>query len=147
MEITETTWIDDGPVIGSSLKLLADAGVDIALDDFGTGYSSLNHVRDMPVSSLKIDYSYTANLESCFFTRSIVESVQELARKLGLRIVVEGIETEAQLEIVTKMGLRMGQGFLMGRPCKETEFVKRYASRISTSDTRSPRRVRDEADC
>ncbi len=127
LEVTETTWIDVGDQILATMQELVDAGVEIALDDFGTGYSSLNHVRDMPVQFLKIDYSYTSKLESCGATRAIVESIQDLANKLGLEIIVEGIETPEQLAIVQGMGMGSGQGYLMGRPCEEETFMELYA--------------------
>lgn len=130
LEVTETVWIDIGDQILATMQGLVDAGVELALDDFGTGYSSLNHVRDMPVQYLKIDYSYTSKLETCGVTRSIVEAIRDLAGKLGLEIIVEGVETDEQLKIVKGMGMVNGQGYLMGRPCDEQTFVEQYAPRM-----------------
>ena len=131
LEITETVWIDDGQSVNQALCDLNEAGTTIALDDFGTGYSSLNHLREMPVSWLKIDSSYVREVVTCSATRSIVEVIQDLAGKLGLDIVVEGIETTEQRDLLCQMGFRLAQGYLLARPCDEETFLSTYAPLVA----------------
>jgi EAL domain-containing protein (putative c-di-GMP-specific phosphodiesterase class I) len=131
LEITETVFIEEGPLISHALEALTEAGIDVALDDFGTGFSSLNHVRDMPVKTLKIHHSYTSRITSCAATRAIVEATRDLANKLGLRIIVEGVETAEQKEVLLSMDLGVAQGYLMARPCDEETFSADYVPLLS----------------
>ena len=110
LEVTETVFVDTDLSVMSVLEELTAAGTTLALDDFGTGYSSLNHLRVMPVTMLKVDSSYTADLGLQAGTTAIMETMVELSRRLGLELVVEGIETEEQLAQVCEMGLRSRPG-------------------------------------
>jgi EAL domain-containing protein (putative c-di-GMP-specific phosphodiesterase class I) len=97
---------------------LVERGVRLSLDDFGTGYSSLSYLQQLPVSELKIDRSFVARLddEDAGHARALVASIVALARSLGLDLVAEGIETEAQLAELAALGCRVGQGYLVSRP-------------------------------
>jgi EAL domain-containing protein (putative c-di-GMP-specific phosphodiesterase class I) len=130
IEVTETLLIEEGDQVIATLDILRQAGMIIALDDFGTGFSSLNHVRDFPVKLLKIDRSYTSRITTCSATRAIVDTVHELANKLDLRVVIEGIETTEERDLLLEMGLEYGQGYLMARPCDEETFLSEYAPSI-----------------
>jgi EAL domain-containing protein (putative c-di-GMP-specific phosphodiesterase class I) len=134
LEVTETVLICDGPEVAGTLQTLSDAGCVISLDDFGTGYSSLNHLRAIPVGALKIDISYTRRLLDCPATRTIVAAVHDLALNLGLLVIVEGVETIEQRDLLIEMGFTVGQGYLMARPCDEATFLAEYAPLVLTRE-------------
>lgn len=116
MEITETALVDASPAAIKELRELADMGVRLALDDFGTGYSSLSLLRDLPVSTVKIDRSFIKPIESDRNARAIVRSVIGLCREMGVTTVGEGIETEEQITSLRALGATLAQGYLLGRP-------------------------------
>ena len=122
LEVTETVFIGPDGNIVETIRALADRGCAIALDDFGTGYSSLNQLRLMPANILKIDCSYTADLATDAGTAAITRALVELCRDLGIELVAEGIETEAHAELVTDMGIRLGQGYHLARPMPADRF-------------------------
>ena len=93
-----------------------DLGVQLAIDDFGTGYSSLNYVREFPVDMLKIDKSFVDGLAHESSSSSLVATVLELARVLGLRAVAEGVEETDQLGHLRDLHCELGQGFLFAKP-------------------------------
>ena len=115
IEVTETILlVDDSGEIRSSLQQLRDAGVRIALDDFGTGYSSLSHLRDFPISKIKIDRSFVKELTGRRESRLIVQAMVTMARQMGIDVIAEGVENEALLPMLQQIGCRNAQGFLFG---------------------------------
>ena len=116
LEVTESVVLEDGDRCVAALQALRDIGVGVALDDFGTGYSSLSYLRRLPVDSLKIDRSFVRGLGSEADDDSIVTSVIDLARSLGVSVVAEGVETEEQLAGLRARGCDTMQGFLFARP-------------------------------
>lgn len=116
LELTESVLIDTRDDIARCLEELRDAGIQLALDDFGMGYSSLNYLRRYPIEILKLDVSYTQAAVTDPGTRVIVEAMVSMANRLGLRVVAEGVETQAQFELVCDLGCTWGQGYLLGRP-------------------------------
>lgn len=116
LEITETATVSDLNGAVARLEELKELGVQIALDDFGTGYSPLTQLRSFPVDILKIDRSFVRNVVDSHEDRSIVRGVIEIAHRLGLRTVAEGIERHRQLEIMRDLGCDSGQGYLWTRP-------------------------------
>jgi diguanylate cyclase (GGDEF)-like protein len=115
-EITETAVTRDFRQARASLALIKEAGCHVSLDDFGTGYSSLSYVHRLPFDTIKIDRSFVAEVDTDVASAQIIKSVIDLCRNLGLACVVEGVETEAQCEILTFLGARVMQGYLFGRP-------------------------------
>jgi EAL domain-containing protein (putative c-di-GMP-specific phosphodiesterase class I) len=85
----------------------------------------------MPVGTLKIDHSYTREILTSSATRAIVEVVRDLAAKVGLTIIAEGVETDEQRTMLLDMGVTFGQGYLMARPCDEETFLTQYAPLIA----------------
>ena len=129
LEITESVSLadDDGAVL--ILRDLKALGVKVALDDFGTGYSSLSYLLRFPFDKLKIDRSFVQASEHSADSLAIVKAVVALARSLGMATTAEGIETEAQLNIVRKQGCTEVQGFLFSVPLPVqvvSEFVARF---------------------
>ena len=94
-------------------------GVKLAIDDFGTGHSSLNYLRNFPIDSIKIDTEFVREIETSGSDRAIVSAVIGMARGLNLRVVAEGVETEAQLAFLREQGCDEVQGFLLGVPALE----------------------------
>ena len=116
LEVTETVFLGAGAGhVDRALRMLSAAGVKIALDDFGTGYASLSHLKQYSVDTIKIDRSFVCNLESAAGDAAIVNAVINLGVSLGLDIVAEGIETQAQASYLLRQGCAFGQGYLFGR--------------------------------
>jgi PAS domain S-box-containing protein/diguanylate cyclase (GGDEF)-like protein len=116
LEITEGIFIRDLNLAVARIRELQRLGLSIALDDFGTGYSSLSYLQRMPIDAVKLDRSFVSDLTSDDATVSMVRSVLSMADALNLRVVTEGVETEAQLEILRSLGCDEAQGYLLGRP-------------------------------
>jgi diguanylate cyclase (GGDEF)-like protein/PAS domain S-box-containing protein len=113
LEVTETALLHDVATAGSILTALRALGVGIALDDFGTGYSSLTFLRELPVTQVKIDRSFVANIVAEHEGDLVItESVVDLARRLGLETVAEGVESPDQLAELRRLGCDLAQGHL-----------------------------------
>lgn len=116
LEITETAVMHDFDLAVESLELLKRLGVEIALDDFGTGYSSLGYVHRLPLDRIKVDRSFLTNIEAMPVSLSIVKTIIDLANNLGLDSVVEGLETQQQVDIVRSLGCKAMQGYFFSPP-------------------------------
>jgi EAL domain-containing protein (putative c-di-GMP-specific phosphodiesterase class I) len=116
LEVTETLLPADEVEARRRLIELHEMGIQLAIDDFGTGYSSLRYVRDLPISTIKVDRSFVSGLGSSDHDEAIVSAVTQLARTLGLRVVAEGVETETQFGFLSRVGCDFSQGYLFGRP-------------------------------
>jgi diguanylate cyclase (GGDEF)-like protein/PAS domain S-box-containing protein len=116
LELTESALIRDRDDGIRKMQRLRDLGVRISVDDFGTGYSSLSYLQNMPLDALKIDRSFTMKLGSSQTALSMVRAIIAMARALGLRIVTEGVENYAQIEILRQLGCDEIQGYYCGRP-------------------------------
>jgi diguanylate cyclase (GGDEF)-like protein/PAS domain S-box-containing protein len=123
LELTETALIDPREEVDQTLRRLKDAGITLALDDFGTGYSSIGHLRRFPLDVLKLDISYTQGMAHDPETRVIVEALLLMADRLGIRVVAEGIEDEAELAVAAELGVAWVQGYLLGRPAPVDELT------------------------
>ncbi|HPU50499.1 MAG TPA: EAL domain-containing protein [Burkholderiaceae bacterium] len=123
LEITESAIMDDPLRAEQTLQGLHDMGVALSIDDFGTGYSSLAYLKRLPVDQLKIDRSFVMNMERDRADVMIVRSTIDLAHNLGLKVVAEGVETEAQLALLGELGCDEAQGYLLGRPMPAAEFA------------------------
>jgi len=110
------------------LHALEDLGVAVSIDDFGTGYSSLSVLRDLPIKRIKIDRSFIVDLPKSENQRSVVEAIVALSRAMHMSITVEGIEHEAQAEVLEKLGCQEGQGYLFARPIPHAELVRLLGS-------------------
>jgi diguanylate cyclase (GGDEF)-like protein len=116
IELTESAMIGPVQVSAEKLKHLCELGITLALDDFGTGYSSLSYLAELPFDSLKVDRSFVKNLTTSPEALTLVESLIGLARNMHMRVIVEGIEEPAQLDLLRNLGADEGQGYLLGRP-------------------------------
>ncbi|WP_422830645.1 putative bifunctional diguanylate cyclase/phosphodiesterase [Variovorax sp. HJSM1_2] len=116
LELTESLLIGEMASVMQSLQALRQLGVRLSIDDFGTGYSSLAYLRRFPIQYLKIDRQFVSDMLEDSSAREIVKVIVELAHRLGLRCIAEGIETRAQLAALRAMGCDEGQGYLLARP-------------------------------
>ena len=116
LELTETVLLGVTPAIVSNLERLHNLGVRLVLDDFGTGYSSFQHLKDFPITTIKIDRSFVANLGRSSQDAAIVASVVSMASALGLGVVAEGVENETQAGLLRELGCPMAQGYFFGAP-------------------------------
>ena len=116
VEVTESVLIDRPRTAINELNTLRSVGCRVYLDDFGTGYSSMSWLSQLPIDAIKIDRSFTAGLLSHPRRRVVVESMIRLSLDLGLDVIAEGVELEAQAEALLAMGCLKGQGFLFGHP-------------------------------
>lgn len=128
LEITEGILMHDPAATEAVLHKLRALGAGISVDDFGTGYSSLAYLKRFPLSTLKIDRSFVADLEQDGNDQAIVAAVLGLAGALGLSVVAEGVESEAQLAHLSSRGCDMIQGYLLGRPVTADEVTQKVES-------------------
>ncbi len=139
IEVTETDMLDVTQISRENLRRLHDAGVKVALDDFGVGFSSLSHLRDLPISRLKIDRSFTVACMKDERTLTIVKAVIGMAHQFGPRLDVtaEGIETLAHQKWMQHLGCDSAQGFLLARPMSPEDFVSEFADSGQMGSERS----------
>lgn len=116
LELTESAIMQDAPTAVRRMKALRTLGVTIAVDDFGTGYSSMSYLQQLPLDNLKIDLGFVQRLEQSPENREIVRAIISLAGGLGLNVVAEGVENEAQKQMLSELGCQMYQGYLFARP-------------------------------
>lgn len=116
IEITETTAMHHVESSIRSFRRLREMGVKLAIDDFGTGHSSFLYLKDLPVDELKIDRAFIKDLYRDSKEEMILESIIQLATKLGLTVTAEGVETPLQAEILARLGCQQLQGYLLSMP-------------------------------
>jgi EAL domain-containing protein (putative c-di-GMP-specific phosphodiesterase class I) len=125
LELTERELITTGPQTDAQLQQLHDLGVRIAIDDFGTGHSSLSYLQKLDVDELKIDRSFVAGIGSDSLSADILDSILQLAAKLGLAVVAEGVETLQQEDYLCQHGAHLLQGYRYARPMSIADFLLR----------------------
>ena len=126
-EFTETALIDDTERYIELITSLREKGFTVEIDDFGTGYSSLNMLRDIAADVLKIDRHFLKATENTGRNRVILRSIMDMSRKLGMSVIVEGVETEEQYEVLLDMNCNMLQGYLFSKPVPQEEFERLYS--------------------
>ncbi len=122
LEITESTLVENTTAVTKVLEQLKKREIKLCLDDFGTGYSSLSYLRYLPVDTVKIDRSFIGS-EINSANYDIIEAIINLAHSLGLDVIAEGIETEAQLEALRQLGCEYGQGYLFAYPLNSKDVL------------------------
>lgn len=137
LEFTETAVVAEPELLRRRLGAVRDLGVGVALDDFGAGHSNLNYLRRVPATAAKLDRELVAAAAHNALDRTVARAVTALLRELGLRVVAEGIETEADAEAMRDCGCDEGQGFLFSRPLEAEAFEAWLRSRTA----RAPRAV------
>lgn len=124
LEITESTLVKDVDLVKERMQYLAEQGFSFSIDDFGTGYSSLIYLKELPIDELKIDRYFVDEIKSIKDEVSIVNTIIEMAKALGIRTVAEGIETSEQLHYLLNRGCHFFQGFHLARPMPISEWME-----------------------
>ena len=127
-EITESALLEDRDAVAERLAGLRAAGVSIAVDDFGTGYASLAYLTALPLDMLKIDRGLITEIATGERDRIVVQAIVRLAHELGLKVLVEGVESTAQLVLLADWGCDLYQGFLDAGALTETELARFVAA-------------------
>jgi EAL domain-containing protein (putative c-di-GMP-specific phosphodiesterase class I) len=122
LELTETTFLEDHESARRQIVALQNLGVSFSVDDFGTGYASFTYIERLPVNRLKIDQAFIHNMSSRPEGSAVIRAIIGLGRGLGLRVVAEGVETEAQFAELRAEGCDEVQGYLFSRPLEAAEF-------------------------
>ncbi len=133
LEILETTAVSESAQVRSTLTGLREMQVGIALDDFGTGYSSLVYLTQLPANILKLDRAFISNLVTNPRQQAIVERIIALAKTLDFQVVAEGVEDEAQREMLARMHCDLIQGFLISPPLPAESFLWHWRENIGNS--------------
>jgi diguanylate cyclase len=124
LEVTESILMTDPELSVATARRLNAIGVRLAIDDFGTGYSSLSYLKRLPISALKIDQSFVRDLATDPDDAAIITAIIAMAHTLKLKVVAEGVETEAQRAFLEAHGCDEYQGYLASRPVEAAEFAK-----------------------
>lgn len=124
LELTETVILDNTSETVEKMHQLKRVGVEFALDDFGTGYSSLSYLTQLPLSQLKMDQSFVRNIGLTESDDIIVQTIIVMAKSLGIRVIAEGVETEAQCSFLKNLGCPLFQRYLFSKPVPVAEFEK-----------------------
>lgn len=122
LELTESTLVQNSEVAVRRLKALKTLGLSIAIDDFGTGYSSLSYLQQFPFDKLKLDRSFVHNIHANRSNSAIITAIISMAHQLGLKVIAEGVENQAELEFLKKHDCDEMQGFLFSYPVSAKEF-------------------------
>ncbi|MDA9983470.1 EAL domain-containing protein [Porticoccaceae bacterium] len=131
LELTETVILDNTNETIEKMYQLKRAGVEFALDDFGTGYSSLSYLTQLPLSQLKMDQSFVSKIGIKESDDIIVQTILAMAKSLAIKVIAEGVETEAQRSFLAKLGCPLFQGYLFGKPVPIAEFEKLLLSHLN----------------
>jgi len=123
LEITEAVLLQDNEAVVTMLHQLRALGVRVAMDDFGTGYSSLSYLRSFPFDKIKIDRSFVSELATREDSMAIIRAVTGLGRSLGIVTTAEGVENDAQLELLRREGCTQAQGYLFSKPRPASEVA------------------------
>ncbi len=129
-ELTETAMMQDEAAVAAAMSALGKLGITFSLDDFGTGFSSFAHIQQLPISTLKIDRSFICKINSNTDDAVIVQAITNLAHNLNLSVVAEGVENQAQVDVLTKMGCDQLQGFFYSPPVPITTFCERSTDEL-----------------
>ncbi|MEH6565934.1 MAG: EAL domain-containing protein [Halopseudomonas sp.] len=123
LELTESMLLEHSPTVSSNIDALKELGVILSVDDFGTGYSSLAYLKRFPISTLKIDRAFVAELDEEHCDDAIIRAIIAMAHSLSLNVVAEGVEHESQLNFLKANGCDEVQGYLISRPIPADEFT------------------------
>ncbi len=125
LEFTERVLIEDAPSTLRTFAGLKALGVVLTIDDFGEGYSALNYLRRLPIHGLKLSQLFTEGVPQNRSDVAVCQAVSAIARSLGLGLVAEGVESEAQRQFLLQLGVPVGQGFLFAPGLSPDEFARR----------------------
>jgi EAL domain-containing protein (putative c-di-GMP-specific phosphodiesterase class I) len=124
LEITESILMESYEAIAAKLGILRDVGIRIALDDFGKGYSSLNYLKQLPISTLKIDKSFVDTILAGDTDKSLTDLIIRIGRTMDLCVVAEGVETKEQFDFLSSHKCTKIQGYFFSKPIPEEAVMK-----------------------
>ncbi|MFC0409516.1 putative bifunctional diguanylate cyclase/phosphodiesterase [Roseomonas elaeocarpi] len=133
IEVTESIFLQHAQLVGGVLSSIRALGVRVALDDFGTGYSSLSYLDRYQVDTIKIDRSFVAGMPARPKAIAIVRAVVELGHAIGIGVVAEGVEEDAELQVLREVGCNCVQGYLLGRPLPASDITGLLAAQVGTA--------------
>jgi EAL domain-containing protein (putative c-di-GMP-specific phosphodiesterase class I) len=133
LEVTESVAVAEPSASRDALEGLRSLGVRVAIDDFGTGYSMLSRLRDFPLDTLKVDRSFVQEIANRDEEAPIVAATIAMAHSLGLRVVAEGVETDAQLAYLRARSCDVAQGYLLSRPVEADQVEALLTSRVHSA--------------
>jgi len=138
LEITEGVAVHDVADISDKMETLRQLGIGLSLDDFGTGYSSLSYIKRLPLDTLKIDRSFVLDIHTDPNDAAIVNAILAMTASLGIDVIAEGVETEAQRHFLEQRGCKFYQGYLFSRPAPLRELVEKgvFEQSVDTSRLR-----------
>lgn len=128
IEITEGLLLEASDIVISTISALRDAGIEFSIDDFGTGYSALAYLNKFHIEFVKIDKSFTQNLEADNYDAILCEAIIDMAHKLGIKVVAEGIETMSQKDLLSQFECDYGQGYLFAKPQPLSQLLEVFKS-------------------
>lgn len=143
-EFSERVSIRNFCLVNNSIDKLHELGIQVSLDDFGTGFSSLEYLSKLKLDILKIDHLFTQSTPSNNTNAVIVESIVNLAQKLGIQAVAEGVETQEQLDFLKKINCNMGQGYYIHKPVPAEEFVSRLREKVCIPGKEEPPTINEQ---
>ncbi len=129
LEITESAYTDNMHLLIDTVARFQKEGFKILMDDFGSGYSSLNMLRNMPVDILKLDMRFLEDIQTDPRARAIVKNVVNLARDIEMEVIIEGVETQEQLDFLKSIGCKNIQGFLFAYPMTKEDYLDRFVNK------------------
>ncbi|MGJ0841733.1 EAL domain-containing protein [Clostridium tertium] len=124
IEVTERVMLKDTNKINSVIKEIKDLGIKVSLDDFGSGYSSLTILKNLPIDTIKLDKLFLDKKDISEKGKIVIESIINMANRLGLEVVAEGVEYFEQAQVLKNLGCEIVQGYLYGRPTNISDFEK-----------------------
>lgn len=124
IEVTERVMLKDTNKIISVIKEIKDLGIKVSLDDFGSGYSSLTILKNLPIDTIKLDKLFLDKKDISEKGKIVIESIINMANRLGLEVVAEGVEHFEQAQVLKSLGCEIVQGYLYGRPTNISDFEK-----------------------
>ena len=133
IEITEGLLLDAESSVTDKLLEFRNAGVQVSIDDFGTGYSSLSYLKKFDIDYLKIDQSFVRDLVTDPNDMALSEAIIVMAHKLGLKVIAEGVETEAQCKRLAEAGCDYAQGYLFSRPVPAEDLAEEFEKLLQGS--------------
>jgi diguanylate cyclase (GGDEF)-like protein/PAS domain S-box-containing protein len=133
MELTESSLLENVEEVIAKMTELKGYGIQFSLDDFGTGYSSLSYLKRLPLNQLKIDISFVRDILTDASSGVIAQTIVALGRAMGLSVIAEGVETEAQREFLARLGCTSYQGYLFSRPLPKEDFARLLAGMNAVS--------------
>ena len=138
LELTETVLVSDIKRARAIMNTIHEMGCMLAIDDFGTGYSSLSYLKSLPADFIKIDRSFVSNITDDADDRNIVNSTVSMVRNMGMQVVAEGIETQAQYDLLCEFDCDYGQGYMISKPIPEQHIWRELSTNVENGYWKPP---------